>query len=185
MAAIDNVQSIMDTYGIQKDKGVQQADDLNKDAFLSLLVTQMQYQDPLEPAKNEDFLAQMAQFSSLEQMQNLNTSFSMQQGYALVGKKILGLSHNDLTKESSYVEGIVEAVTLKSGKTYVSVEGVDILLANVEAVMNDTSSNADLTAAISEINKTLTAINDKIDALTGQVPTSTTDEVIATTDSTN
>ncbi len=183
MSAIDNVQSIMDTYGIQKDKGIKQTEDLNKDAFLSLLVTQMQNQDPLEPAKNEDFLAQMAQFSSLEQMQNLNTSFSMQQGYALVGKKILGLALNDITKESSYVEGVVDAVTLKNGSTYVSVDGVDILLANVEAVMNDASSNADLTAAIAEINKTLTAINDKIDALTGQ--TTSTDEVVSTTDPTN
>ncbi|MCP4568301.1 MAG: flagellar biosynthesis protein FlgD [FCB group bacterium] len=50
--------------------------ELDREAFLQLLVTQLQYQDPLEPAKNEDFIAQLAQFSSLEQMENMNSSLT-------------------------------------------------------------------------------------------------------------
>lgn len=49
---------------------------LGKDAFLQLLVTQMQYQDPLDPQDNSQYLAQLAQFSSLEQMTNVATAMS-------------------------------------------------------------------------------------------------------------
>ncbi|SMP47251.1 flagellar hook capping FlgD N-terminal domain-containing protein [Anoxynatronum buryatiense] len=48
---------------------------LDKDAFLRLLVTQLSNQDPLSPMEDREFIAQMAQFSSLEQMQNLNDSY--------------------------------------------------------------------------------------------------------------
>ncbi len=46
-------------------------DPLGRDMFLALLVTQLQHQDPLEPQKNGEFLAQLAQFSSLENLQSI------------------------------------------------------------------------------------------------------------------
>lgn len=54
-------------------------DYLGKDAFLQLMITQLRYQDPLEPMDNKDSIAQMAQFSALEQMQNLNTNMQSSQ----------------------------------------------------------------------------------------------------------
>ncbi len=48
-------------------------DNMDKEDFLMLLVTQFQYQDPLNPMEDQEFVAQMAQFSSLEQLMNLNT----------------------------------------------------------------------------------------------------------------
>ena len=51
---------------------------LGKEDFLNLLITQLKYQNPLEPMKNSDFIAQTAQFSALEQMQKLNQSMESQ-----------------------------------------------------------------------------------------------------------
>jgi flagellar basal-body rod modification protein FlgD len=83
---------------------------MNKDDFLKLLVTQLQYQDPLSPEDPKDFVAQLAQFSSLEQQINSNTNLenlskaisslqqsqSMAQGVSLLGKTVKG-SGNQLT----------------------------------------------------------------------------------------
>jgi flagellar basal-body rod modification protein FlgD len=55
-------------------QSVERSDSLGKDAFLNLLVTQLQYQDPLNPMDSADFTSQLAQFSSLEQLSNINES---------------------------------------------------------------------------------------------------------------
>ena len=60
--------------------------ELGKDAFLQLLVTQMKYQDPLNPSSNTEYIAQLATFSQLEQMQNLGAMTSNSQALSLVGK---------------------------------------------------------------------------------------------------
>ncbi len=59
-----------DASGVAKDTGSMQS--LGKDDFLQLMITKLQYQDPLEPMADEDFIAQLAQFSSLEQMNNIS-----------------------------------------------------------------------------------------------------------------
>jgi flagellar basal-body rod modification protein FlgD len=60
---------------------VEKKDPLGKDAFLSLLVAQLQHQDPTQPMEDSQFLAQLAQFSSLEQLQNVNQKLDTIAGY--------------------------------------------------------------------------------------------------------
>lgn len=90
---------------------------LGKNDFIKLMITQMQYQDPLEPMKNEQFVAQLAQFSSLEQTTNLNTTMvaftkntmSLQSG-GMVGRKVTGLD-----ADGNKVEGTVTGIEFADG----------------------------------------------------------------------
>lgn len=102
-AAIEGVSYLSKT----EDPSVVQAGDntkLGKDAFLKLLVAQMQNQDPLNPQSNEDFVAQLSQFTQVEQLMDLSTQFdgmylamnsvnntSMTQ---LLGKNVVALGDN-------------------------------------------------------------------------------------------
>ena len=87
--------------GLLTQRGVNKT--LDKDVFLNLLIIQMQHQDPLEPMKNSDFLAQMAQFSGLEQLKNVNKNLEFLQMYqaslnntqamSFIGKEIRALGN--------------------------------------------------------------------------------------------
>jgi len=95
---------------------------LGKEDFLLLLVTQMQYQDPLDPADNTQFVAQLAQFSALEQMSNLNQTVTNTSATSLIGKEVL-VRHTTTTGDTMEVQGTVQKVTIKNGTAYVTVEG--------------------------------------------------------------
>lgn len=92
-------------------------EELGKTAFLELMIAQIQNQDPLEPAKNEAFIAQLAQFSSLEGIQNLNESMdglvgSMRAGLtmdaaALVGRNVLAPTSQTLLNGNGGISGTI------------------------------------------------------------------------------
>ncbi|NLK45724.1 MAG: flagellar hook assembly protein FlgD [Treponema sp.] len=86
--------------------------ELGKDDFLKLLITQLSNQDPTSPMENTEFIAQMAQFSSLEQMTNMSTGFtkltnmlSGTEAVYTIGKTV------ELTSGENIVTGQVQAVT--------------------------------------------------------------------------
>jgi flagellar basal-body rod modification protein FlgD len=86
--------------------------ELGKDEFLKILLTQLTNQDPLEPMNDREFVAQMAQFSALEQMTNMATEFQKLgalieagQAFTVLGKTV------DLVIGDSVVTGRVDEVT--------------------------------------------------------------------------
>lgn len=110
--------------------------ELGKEDFLLLLVTQMQYQDPLDPADNTEYVAQLAQFSELEQMSNLNTTANNNSAYSLVGKEVL-VRQTSSTGEIQEFQGKVDYVTIKNGDAYVSIDGSDYAYEDIVKVIDD------------------------------------------------
>ena len=101
---------------------------LGKDDFLKLLAAQLQNQDPLNPVSDTDFIAQMAQFSVLEQMNNLYESFNealMLQAVGLIGKEVTArINDQTLTGTVSKVNWSPEGIILTVGEQQVSLKDV-------------------------------------------------------------
>jgi flagellar basal-body rod modification protein FlgD len=100
---------------------------LGKDAFLKLLTTQLQHQDPLNPMEDSEFMGQMAQFSTLEQITNMagantamadNLAFS--KSVSLIGRTVTYLDADKQPKT-----GKVDRVTTTDGKPALTVGGID------------------------------------------------------------
>jgi flagellar basal-body rod modification protein FlgD len=96
---------------------------LGKDDFLKLFVTQLQNQDPMSPQDNSQFMAQMAQFTTLEQITNLSTATSqlsfdtqVSQSVALIGKTV-GYTNADGVD----VTGVATGVSIDNGTILINV----------------------------------------------------------------
>ena len=129
--------------------------ELGKTEFLNLLVTQLRYQDPLKPVDDKEFIAQLAQFSSLEQMQNMNNSISQSQAYSLLGKKVEASVTDESTKELTAVQGYVSAVKSRYGKVYLVVNDKDIPIENVINVIDSSYQNSNISAYTGLIGTTV------------------------------
>ena len=107
---------------------------LGKLEFLKLLVMQMRYQDPLEPMKDTEYIAQLAQFNSLEQMQNLNSSVSEMERWMQTGQASSLLNkHVDATDVAtgSVVTGLVSEVKIRDGEAKLVVGENEVALTDV------------------------------------------------------
>ena len=107
----------------------QSSTELGKDDFLKLLVTQLQYQDPLSPMEDKEFIAQMAQFTSLEQMKNMNTSVQITQATSYLGKQLTW--DNDQGIEQT---GIAKAVRMVNGEPRIVVGDQTLTLSKITSV---------------------------------------------------
>jgi len=85
---------------------------LGKDDFMKILITQLSHQDPTKPMEDKEFIAQMAQFSSLEQMTNMSQQFTAVAD-RLNSSRAMGVLGKDveLLSGGQVVQGAVEAVT--------------------------------------------------------------------------
>lgn len=109
--------------------------DLGKEAFLQLLICQMQNQDPLNPQDDTEFVTQLATFSQLETLQNLSATFEKSQAFALIGKDVI-LNVEDAAGNKRQVMGQVEYVNASGTNVQLYVDGDLYDIDNLYAVMD-------------------------------------------------
>ncbi|NLM20820.1 MAG: flagellar biosynthesis protein FlgD [Peptococcaceae bacterium] len=121
-----------------------------KQDFLKLLIAQLQNQDPMSPMENSQFVSQLAQFSSLEQMTNvasavlelresliaLNSQSLLTQGAAMIGKEVTGMVNTGKKDENGdyileEISGIVSSVKWADGSLTLLVGDVSLKLEDI------------------------------------------------------
>jgi len=127
MSAVNSTAApdVLSQYQMNQEPRAQGGSELGKDAFMDLMLAQLKNQDPLQPQDNGDFIAQLAQFSSLEEMQNLTgtvedvagqfRSSQALQASAMVGKKVLAPSDVGILGSDGEITGTIEVPASTGG----------------------------------------------------------------------
>jgi flagellar basal-body rod modification protein FlgD len=141
MASVDSIGNNVSTV---TSTASSQTTALGTDAFFKMLIAQLKYQDPLNPQDGSAFASQLAQFSSLEQLTNLNTAMTAQnlnytnllntQAINLIGKEVTAKHVDTSTSETTTVSGVVSAIQLKDKAIYLTVNGKEIAFSDVLSV---------------------------------------------------
>ena len=143
---VDGVTYDAAAYASSQTTAIKENGDLGKDAFLQLLVTQLRYQDPLNPQDNSEYIAELANFSSLEQMtnvvknledlgkvvNNIDTSVLVGQLSSMIGKNVDWIetiksadAEGNPVSRSETLTGLVTGVTIVEGAPQIVVQDSD------------------------------------------------------------
>lgn len=121
VAPVENGKVVeTDSQNSLKNKSKTSNDGMDKDAFLQLLVAQMKYQDPLEPTSNTEYISQYAQFSQVEQLQNMAGNMELLRASSLVGQEVYVKTTNS-NGDSKYIKGKVDYIVYENNKAYLSI----------------------------------------------------------------
>jgi len=114
--------------------------ELDSDAFLKLLITELRFQDPLNPMNDREFMTQLAQLSSLEATQNLQLSsqaLGLMQSAAFVGKTVEIIGH-----DGEITVGVVDEVQFENSAPMLVVAGERVGLESVLRVINSSPAES-------------------------------------------
>lgn len=127
--------------------------DLQFQDFINMLASELKYQDPTDPVSSTEYVAQMAQFSSLSEMENIRSSMDNVQAYSMIGKSVI-YQTTDSAGNTTMKAGIVDSVITSNGTAYLSVNGELVELGAVLKTAD--TSKPDNSEAYSLIGKTVT-----------------------------
>ena len=127
--------------GTETQTNSQKVASLGKDDFLKLLVAQLQHQDPMSPMDNNEYMGQLAQFSTLEQITNvgeemkrMRATSQVDQAVAMIGKDV-----GYAVKDGLPAHGVVDSVRLVDGEIILTVGQVDVSPADITSVTDVTT----------------------------------------------
>lgn len=100
----------------------EKSNDLDKDAFLQLLVAQMRYQDPMNPGDSTQYMSQLAQYSSLEATMNISTTLEKGNALSVVGEYVI-MNTTDSAGNIKQISGLVEYATVQNDEVLLSING--------------------------------------------------------------
>ncbi len=131
------------------------SNDMDKDAFLQLLVAQMKYQDPLQPTSNTEYISQYAQFSQVEQLQNMAASTDLARASSLVGQEVY-IKTTASNGETKYVQGKVDYVVFENGEAFLSIDEALYSLSDLDTIVDKNYQQAydkayDFTVAMNKL----------------------------------
>lgn len=138
MAPVDkdgNLVTQFNTEKSEKEKANSNST-LGKEAFLQLLVAQMQYQDPLEPMDNTEYVSQLATFSQLESLQNMQSTLTNGQATDLVGKTVM-VKVTDANGDTNLKPGVVDYVVFEGGTPYLVINEEKYPYEDLDTVLSD------------------------------------------------
>ena len=134
---------------------------LGADDFMKILMTQLTAQDPMNPMKDTEFIAQMANFSSLEQMRSLSQSFSSYSNSQQMATAPLFLGKQvTITDATGEVTGIVEAIKLKDSKPAIVVNGKTFETKLITSVSEPPPPSPTTTTSTTPISTTNQLVNN-------------------------
>lgn len=137
--------------------------EVTSDMFLKLMLEQLQYQDPLDPVDNSEFLSQQATFTQLEKIMDIESEITsnnaIQQTLSLVGKEV---TITDPDNASKTITGVVESANFSSSEPTITIDGKDYPLDLVQSVgssSGNSAQNQQTADSIQSIEKTLGDLN--------------------------
>lgn len=126
--AIQGAANVWPNYSKENTSTAKSGNTLGQNDFLKILVAQLKHQDPMEPMKDRDFIAQMAQFSAVEQTMNMAKELNLLRQSMGISSDLIGknVSWNEMNSSGTGLvskSGVVEAITFNEGKQHAVVSG--------------------------------------------------------------
>lgn len=138
-----NIWPNYSTANVQKAARTPQKE-LGKEEFLQILVTQLRNQDPMQPLQDKEFIAQMAQFSSLEQMMNVSTQITALRNSPGMVASLIGMTAtwmNTAEDGSAQSEsGVISSIVWRDGDQYAKIGNSEVKVSDILSLTYESSA---------------------------------------------